>query len=469
MVAYKSKLREIKLNFLKIVLLTLTVILVISNASTAKAQVAITSVEINPQTLLVGDTAECKLTVYNPNLQSVKVSSVQFDVPSGLSVKPSSFVNIGYIAKQSTYDLLFYIEAKKAGIHTIEAEIYAENGSITQRINVVVEDRLPKVTINTPVKLNEVNTVEIEITTPFKITRVTVEPLFDAEQKYMFFDEVEYSAKSAIKFYGKKQEYKFRISFYNGKNYHSFVQEIQPKFVESKGLFVNITVPYATVYLYDVTPISVEISNLRSDEIYEVLISTNSTKGEFSDYVKEISKLEPSETKTVVFYYSPTKSGVDKINFNITYKDEMSNVYRFTDCRSIDVLDQPSISISNVEVETKNGITISGDISNNGRSEVLNVYASADFNGNIKDYFVGNIDPSDFQSFSIPVSGNGSKAVIKVSWTNKIGKNFEIAREVKVERNVVVKSKIPMWIPLVAVIIVGVFVVVAIYNYRKKK
>ncbi|RLI79658.1 hypothetical protein DRP05_03140 [Archaeoglobales archaeon] len=456
-----SKNLKLRLPLLIVVLLTL-------NLTTANAQVAVTNVEINPQTLLVGDIADCKLTIYNPNLQSVKVSSVQFDVPSGLSVKPN-FVNVGYIAKQSSYDLYFYIEAKKSGLYSIEVEIYAENGSTTQRINVVVEDRLPKLTITSPIKLNEVNSAEIEITTPLEITHVTIEPLFEADQKYLFFDEVEYSAKGTIKFYGKKEDYKFRISFYNGKNYHSFIQEIQPKFVESKSLFTNITIPYATTYLYDVIPISVEVSNLRNDTVYQISISTNSAKGKFSDCTKEISKLEPSEAKTVVFYYSPTASGFDDLSFNITYRDEMNNVYTFTDKRSIEVLNQSSVSISNVEVKTQNGITISGDVSNNGRSEVLNVYAVAFLDGNTNDYFVGNIDPSDFQSFNIPISGNGSKALVKITWTNKIGETFEITKEVKVKQNVVIKAETTPAILVVAVIVVVVFVAVAIYNYRKRR
>ncbi|RLI75302.1 hypothetical protein DRO97_03605, partial [Archaeoglobales archaeon] len=448
----------------------LVLILLFSFTSiSAKAQVAITNVEINPQTLLIGDVAECKLVIYNPNSQSVKISSVQFDVPSGLSIKPS-FVNVGYIAKQSNYELPFYIEAKKPGRYTVEARIFAENGSITQRINVLVEDRMPKIIMNSPIKLNEVNTVDIEITTPLEINSVTIEPLFDAEQKYIFIDQITYSAKKSIKFYGKKQEYKFKISFYNGKNYHSLIQEVQPRFVESKGLFINITLSYASVYLYDIIPITVEVSNLREDDVYEIAVSTNTTKGEFSEYREKIPKLGSLESKTIVFYYLPMENGSDKIYFKITYKDEMNYAYNLSEFKTLKILNQPSLAISNVEVEMENGITITGDVSNNGRSEALNVYVSVDFGDYSKDYFVGNIDPSDFQSFSIPLLGNDSKAVIKARWTNEIGKNFEIVKEVKLNQAKSIKpAEFPMWISVIAVVVVGVFVAVAIYNYKKRR
>ena len=442
-----------------------TAILLAFSIATAKAQIAVTKVELNPDTLLVGDVAECKVTLYNPDFNSVKVLSVKLDPSYGLSVEPK-FISVGQIPKQSYYNLVFYITAERSGLHTVEMKVDTNNGSITQMINVIVEDKLPRVVINSPIRLNEVNEINLEISSPIKIEKVVVEPMFEAEQKCLFFDTVDFTAKAKIKFYGKIQNYKFKISFYNGQNLHTLIQEVKPIFIESKGLFANISLD-SNVYLYDVIPIKVTLSNLREDDIYEITAIVNSSNGIVFGNIK-IPKLDSMQDKTSIVYYSPNKSGLDEIKIKITYKDEIGNVYYLEEKKKVEVLNETTVAITNLDVNTKNGVTISGDVSNNGRSEISNVYAIVSLESVSKDYFIGSIDPSDFQSFSISLNGNGSKALVKVLWTNKVGKNFEVVKEVKVKRVILKEERPPLWIVAIVVLIVVSFVAISIYNYRKK-
>lgn len=449
-------------RMIKVLTIFLLILLAISSA---KAQIAIVNVEMTPETLLVGDKAECKVTLYNPEMKAVKVSSIQFETPYGISVEPK-FVNVGYLAKQSRYDLIFYITAEKSGIYTVKIDVNTGNSSVTQLLNVFVEKDIPKVVLE-PIKLNEVNNAEIKILSPIKIKNVVVEPLFDSTPKYLTFKNVDFVAKAKLKFYGKKQNYKFRISFYNGLNYHSYVQEIHPTFLQSKGLFLNVSTD-STIYLYDVVPVKISVSNLREDTIYEVVINATSHKGIFSNDIK-IDRINPLQSKFVTIYYSPLQKGLDCITLNVSYKDEVGNNYRLVFKKNVEVLNETSVSVTNLEVDVKNEITVSGDISNNGKSEVYNVYTTASLNGVSKDYFIGSIDPSDFQSFSIPIKGNGSKVSIKVLWTNRLGKNFEITKTIEVKRTILSKENPPIWVLAASALVVIVFVALAMYSYRKNR
>ncbi len=448
--------------------------------------------EINPQTLLVGDIAECKLTLYNPGSQSVRVIFVQFTVPPGLSIKPN-FINVGHIAKQSSYELPFYIEAKKSGRFTIVAEVYTENESVTQRMNVFVEDRMPTISFTGEIKLNEVNTMNIEITSPLEISSVVIEPLFPAEPNSIFIDEVKHSATKAIKFYGEKREYKFKVSFYNGNNFHSFIKGTQPEYISSKGLFVNTSIPFTSAYLYDAIPITVELSNLREDTVYDVSINVSSQMGKFSENSINIAELKPGESKTVKLFYSPIEGGNDVVNFKITYKDDMNNIYQVSETKTIKVLNQPALSITNVETKMEEvgtssplskspfrggevksrsiKVSISGDVSNNGMSEALNVYVYIYLGGKETDYFIGNIDLSDFQSFSLPATGSEKKAKITVKWTNKIGEQFKITKEFYVTQSRGATSqKSSPWVYVAEVIgMVAIVVTPTIYYWRRRK
>ena len=92
------------------VMLLTAVFLLLMQLATAQEEiqtVAIQSITVNPAKLFVGDVAEVTLTLYNPNTQSVRVSSVQID---GDGISSTDFLDVGYIPPQSTHHLQFSIK-----------------------------------------------------------------------------------------------------------------------------------------------------------------------------------------------------------------------------------------------------------------------------------------------------------------------------------------------------------------------
>lgn len=467
--------------------------------------IEVTELSIAPQKLLVGDTAECTLKLHNPNSETIEITSIQFNSPSGLSAEPKSVLDVGHVPPQSSYTLPFYVEAEEAGKYSVEVEVHSRTSSgltsqtVYQRMNVIVEDDMPEISFNQKIKLNEVNDMGLEVASPIEISNVRIVPLFDTEQKSIYFNSIENSAQKTINFYGEEQDYKFKISFYNGNNYHSFVQEVDASYSESQGLFANVSVPYSSVYLYDVIPIKVGLSNLRDDTLYDISLTANSQLGEFSESSKDVAKLGPDDTKKLTLLYSPTESGQDTINLNIAYEDSMSNSYEYSVSRTVKILDEASMSVTGVNIEAKTtggtstgqqggpGIfrggasetspvttqaTISGDVSNNGWSEALNAYVYVDLGGSSESYFVGSIDPSDFQSFSIPVTGNERTATVKLVWTNQLGEKVEVDEEFNVAQSMAQVTGVqrteqtPIWMYVVPLI--GAAIVVA-FLYRRRK
>lgn len=498
--------RRMKNMFLAIFVVAVILMAIPSSS----AGIEVEEFAVSPQKLLVDDAAECYLKLTNPKTQAIKVSSVKFRFPSGLSVEPELTLDVGYIPKQSNYILPFYVEAKKAGKYTISAEISTNNGSITQsitqRINVIVEDRLPEVAFDESIRLNEINTMDLRITSPLYITNVKIEPLFDSETGIIYIDEVENSEKEKIRFLGVKQDYKFRISFYNGNNFHSFIQEVKASYIESQGVFTNVSTPYTSVYLYDVIPVSVEITNLRDDTIYNISITAESSKGEFAQRTYGIAKLDPDEVKQITLLYSPIKGGEDTINLKLIYKDSMGNLNKNSVSKSIKINSDAVLSVTGVSIETTStrttsstpggppGIfnggsrqgtsssissnalpvtqaTISGDVSNNGWSEVINAYIYVDLGGESNSYFAGSIEPSEFQSFSIPAKGSARVATVKLVWMNQLGQKIETTEELNIGSTnaaftPVQRQQTLLW--MYAIPVTVVFAIVILYRRKMK-
>ena len=106
-------------------------------------------------------------------------------------------------------------------------------------------------------------------------------------------------------------------------------------------------------------------------------------------------------------------------------------------------------------------MTVTGDICNNGRSKVYDTSISA----NGKTYYVGYLDPSDFDSFEIVIPANVSKVQLKATWTNEIGERFEKVIVVKVSKVEEVKKGgneiFPLAISLITLVVILIVVVIA--------
>lgn len=462
---YKNKERTTK-TMKKLIIITLILVALTVPAS---AQVIVSKIEMSPSILLPNDVADCKLTI--TAYTSTQINGIIFFTPSGIKIEPSSVSRIGLIPAGSSYELPFTLKAEKEeGIHTVYIHIYTSNGTIKQVMNVRVDNSTPEIILSpTTLTLNEVNDVSFYISTPLQISNVIVEPLFNADPRIIHVS----NNKGSFSIYpAEPQKLSFKIKFYNGRNYHEVIQTVEPGYSESKGVLVNLSLQYPTVLLEDVIPINVELTNLRQDSIYSVEIAAISDFGNFSESRKEIPVIESMESKSTVFLYSPSKAGTNEITLKITYLDKMNNRYTTTEKIHLNVLNEKTLSISNIEVEKDlKGITISGDISNNGKSRVYNVLLSMQLGNKVKTYYLGSIDPSDFDTFefSFPAS-NVTQAVLNAYWSNEIGEKIEIVQIIEVPASTVQAEADAGWVVFAsAIAFVAVMIIVAVAWRKSRK
>ena len=471
--------------FVLVIALLITAKVSAQNVTENVETVAIQSIKVDPENLFVGDIAKVTITLYNPNDESIRVSSV---IIEGSGISTDYILDAGYIAPKSSHELNFILKAEEPGTHKVDIRLYSGGHLTIGSFTVFVEKRLPELFLDEDVRLGEVNTVNLKLYSPIRIQNVVIKPLFDSEPDVIHINEVEGFVDVPLKFFAKSEsDYRFRISFYNGDNYHSYVVTAKPEFKASKGVFVNVSVPCTNIYLYDAVPITLTLTNLRNDAIYSVVIGASSAKGSFSEK-PEISMLKAGESRTIRLLYSPHKSGDDVIKLKIRYEDELGNKYEIWKNLTVKVLESPAVMITNVNIEVKSStstqfkgpfmrpispaqppevkISVSGDVSNNGIGKVRNTYVYVDFGNAKKDYFVGAIAPSDVESFSIPANGNEKIVKVTVEWTNELGETFSITKEYQVSAPQI-QANPSVNFPL----IIGIVTVVAIaaYFWRRRR
>ncbi len=418
----------------------------------ASAQVV--KVDIYPSTLLPNDVADCKLTISLP--QPTYVSGITFYHPSSIEIQPDSISSVGLI---QSYELPFTIKAKESGTFTVEVIINTVNGSIRQAFVVRVEDRMPQIVLDrTTFTLDEVNEVGFTISSPLDISNVIVIPLFDANPKVIYVKD----GTGSFKFEPKKpMPLKFKIEFYNGRNYHEVIQTINAEYRKSKGVLINVTPEYPIALIGDVIGVDVQISNLRQDPIYSVKI--NACDGEFSVKSMEIPIISAGDTKVVKLKWCPKSAGTENLTICVTFLDEFNNEYSERKTVNVRVLNETTLQFSGIEIERSiGGITITGDICNNGRSKAYNILISA----NGKTYYLDYLDPSDFDSFELVVPSNLTKIELKVAWTNEIGERFEKMVELSVPKGKIVTQEerhdiLPLAIAISTLFVVLIVVVLA--------
>ncbi|WP_202318774.1 COG1361 S-layer family protein [Archaeoglobus neptunius] len=427
------------------------------------------SYTITPEVLLPGDYADITLTLTNPTTKDVTVNSVVLK-SNDLKVEPKSIYSVGTIPPGGSYSLSFSVKANEKGRYNLEVDVSLENGSLTQNIQIVVDDSFPSLVITSPLYEGEVNDLKFYVSSPVELKDVKVEALFNAVPKIAYIGTVYGGAEGTFKFIPTSDTLRFRISFYNGRNFHEVVKVVKINLLKAKDVELNVTPPYRSLFIGDSITIPVEITNLRNDEISGLTVRAKSELGTFT-YPAEIAMLQPGESKTVDFKFSPSKSGNGNITFILTYSDQFGNVYTTKRSFSVNVVDSYAVKLTNIKVNREGLQTsVSGDVSNNGRSTVYNAYAVAKCGEYRTDYFIGNIDPSDFQSFDLPVKCNRS-VLITVSWSNAIGESFEIHKTVDLAEELpgeVETSNLPLIISAIAAVAVVTVVGYIVYRQLKK-
>jgi len=423
----------------------------------------IVKVEMNPETLLPNDVAYCKI-IFTPQ-RDTYVSGISIFSPSGVDIEPSGVSGVGKIPAGSSYEFPFTMKAKKSGIYTLTAHINTFNGTVKQSIVVRVLDIMPEIVLDkTVLHLNEVNEVSFSVTTPIEFDNIVVEPLFDANPKIIHVADGE----GKFKFEPVKEEsLKFKIKFYNGNNYHEIVRTIDVTYVQSRGVLINTSPRYLNTPIGDVNPIDIQITNLRADTIYSISIKA---EGEIlsSDEI-QTPLLKPEETFLTEILFCSRKSGYHQINFTVCYSDELN--YKHCKVKSVDinVLNESALKFSGIETEVgADGLTITGDVSNNGKSVAYNILISAISENLTKTYYIDQLDPSDFDSFefTFPIT---TKAVrLKLQWKNEMGENFEKSEVIKINSPLTAtKESSPFTYVIPVIVLIGVLIIV-IFAWKRR-
>ncbi len=418
--------------------------------------------QISPEILLPGDLADCILEI--KTAEEVKINSIWI-TGYGVSIEPKNFYYVGNVS--GVYKLPFSIKAEKPGKFNVEVLISLENATLTQNIMVVVDDNFPSISVNEPLYVGEINYAKFSISSPVKLTDVKIRPLFNSVPREIFIGNLDGKEDFQLKF-EPQEKLEFKVSFYNGLNYHEIVRRVDASYLPSKGVFVNVNSSHSSLYVADCIRISAEISNLRGDAIYALKLRALSDLGTFDSELKELSKLDSKSTKVVDFVYTPLSSGEDTIKIVAEFKDEFGKEYIVEKELKIKVLDGYPLLLS-LTTTGIGKVSIAGVVSNVGRSAVYNVYVVAACIDKAEE-FVGNVDPSDYQTFDLSLRCNKT-AKVTVTWTNEIGKNFEITRFLEIsgtEKEDVSSSQTSFFVSLGALVLVIAIILAILWKYKRR-
>ncbi len=438
----------------------LIVILSLISLIGVSSSLEVTKVELSPSTLLPGDVADGKITITSSTTEEIQ--SISFTA-RGVDVSPSVITEIGKIYPNSVYELPFTVSAKNPGVYQVQVKITSKNESIKQIFNVFVEKYQPEIVLKkTKLVLNEVNEVGFTVASSIDISRIRVTPLFDSDPSSFYFQSLD-SAEGTFKIYPKEMdELKFKLSYYNGRNYHEVIQTVPVDFTPSRLVFVSANLSDPVVAVKDVVKLFVKITNLRNDKIFKIGVNLDGEGIAFSDRTREIPILESSDSRELEFKVSPEEPGVHEIKITVNFVDEMNNEYSVEKAIRFTANDVEVIGVSNLEIEkTLNEMKVTGDLSNGGKGKARNILIEIITKNSTKDFYVGELDPGDFYTFdfSIPPSKNGT---IRVTWTNEIGKTYQTEKTFESDTDMLstdVSSNLTTYVVITAVI---VFVVVGI-------
>ncbi len=428
--------------------------------------IEVSKVEINPEVLLPGDFADGKLILTTQKDEDVR--SISFKA-KGIEITPSFVTEIGIISRGASYELPFVLKATDAGMYSIEVLINTKNDSKKYIFNVEVADAKPILILKrTRLTLNEVNEIEFSLASRINFEKIRVEPLFESEPSVFYFDVLEGST-GMFKFYPTEDRpLSFKISFYNGRNYHETIQNIEVEYENSKGVFLTYNLSFPVLPVNDVSSLSVSLANLRNDRVYGIVVEVSGDGVSFSETRREIPYLDPFTSSSIGFLFSPEKIGKNEITIRVSYKDEMGNDYVMERNAEVTATDQEILGISNLDIKkTLEEVKITGDLSNGGRSKARNVVIEVTAGNITKNFFVGELESGDFFSFDFSLPGATKKGTIAVSWTNELGSSNTITQEFTVPVKSFEKPRNTMLYMGIAAVVVAAIIIVAIVKSRR--
>lgn len=433
----------------------------------AEASALTISYNISPEIVLPNGYADCVITLRNTESKAIEINSIAF-YSKTIKFEPASIQSIGNLSSQGVYTLKVSMTSSVVGRQNADLIVSTSEGTFSQTMELLVDDRFPEISLSSPLNRGEVNYAKLLISSPVELRNVQVEALFNAVPKTFFISSLSGVTELQFRLSEELDYLNFKISFYNGRSYHTIEKGVKVDYMPSKGLTANLNPSKDVLYIGEAVNLTLEISNLRNDEVYSVEVQL-SGNGKFSQSVARVDKILAGEKKTLNFIFSPRESGSAQISAKIAYKDFFGNSHEKYENLTLSVLDSYVLQIVNLKMPQSMGKTkISGEVINYGHRSALNTKVSAFCDEAKADYYVGEIDANDYETFDLEISC--SEATLTLTWWNDAGDSFSISE--KLEGNRVdeqrEKSSLPLYIGTIASIIVLAFVAYVAYRARKK-
>jgi len=382
------------------------------------------SYELSPEIVLPNGYADCKIIITNNEPSAVRINSISF-YSSTVEVFPSH-VAVGVIGPGSSYTLKVSMKSEFVGRNAVEMLVSYENFTISQPIELIVDDKFPQIAVSSPLYLGEVNELRLLISSPVVLKDLRIEALFNATPRIAYVGVLSGIAQVSFKFYGDSEGLRFRIYFYNGRSYHELEKSIKVTYLPSKGISTNVQISRNVLYHGEAVEISIEIANLRNDGIFQIEVQPYG-KGKFYPEKGKFEKLESGEKRVLKFLFSPEESG--EVVFQIKYKDYFGKENEIFEKTSLSVLESEVLKLSNIKKETDYGkIRISGEVVNYGHRKAINVLVSAFCNESRVDSFIGEVGANDYETFDLEI---GCVEFLKLSWWNEAGESFSVVEKIK--------------------------------------
>jgi hypothetical protein len=431
----------------------------------AEAPALTISYQITPEIVLPNGYVDCVITIKNSGTNPIEISSISF-YSKRIQVEPSSFQNVGNLSPGGVFTLRVSMRSPDVGRQNADMIVSTSEGSFTQTIELLVDDRFPEISLSSPLYSGEVNYAKLLISSPVPLRNVRVDALFNASPKTFFLGNLDGAAEFQFRV-GEEERLKFMVSFYNGRSYHEIEKEVKVNYLPSKGISINLLTSKDVLYIGEAMNLSVEIANLRSDEIYSLAVQL-SGNGKFSQSSAKLEKLLAGDKKILNFIFSPRESGVVEIVARITYKDFFGNVHEKLEKLSLSVLDSHALQIVNLQKTPVFGKTkISGEVINYGHRSAINAKVSAFCDEERADHYIGEIDANDYETFDLETSC--AEAIVMLTWWNEAGDSFSISEKVMTEKvEIKESSPLPMYVAAIASILIVSFVIYVVRRARRK-
>lgn len=234
-------------------------------------------------------------------------------------------------------------------------------------------------------------------------------------------------------------------------------------------LSVQEAVPGAT------RPVNVTVANGLDREVRQLRVVAASPEAEFEVTERVRANVSAGEAVTLRFPASVEAAGTHPVNVTLAYTDEgvRRRVTRTFEASFGAPPNPAEVTLTSVEaVSTGGTVEISATAGNVGSTEAEAVVASVGNASEVEsaDYFVGDVDASDFASFTLRanVDGNVSSVPLEVRYVVD-GVERTTTTEVPVERRVVDRPAPESGggFPVVPVVGLAVVLVLGAVGYRK--